>query len=64
MQKKKEEIDGFKLFVIIVVTATNAPIVQAPLSPKNICAVGKLNLIAYSAENLNGFQHFENFLYL
>ena len=45
MQKKKEEIDGFKLFVIIVVTATNAPIVQAPLSPKNICAVGKLNLI-------------------
>ena len=43
MQKKKEEILGFMLLVIIVFNAVKAPIVYAPLSPKKIFAVGKLN---------------------
>ena len=43
MQKKNEEIFGFKLFVIIVFRAVNDPIRYAPLSPKNIFAFGKLN---------------------
>ena len=43
VQKKKEEILGFKLFVIIVFKPVKAPIVQAPLSPKKILALGKLN---------------------
>ena len=44
MQKKKGDIDKFKLLVFITETAIRAPIKYAPLSPKNICAFGKLNL--------------------
>ena len=44
MQKKKDEISGFKLFVKIVFKATKDPNKYAPLSPKNIFAFGKLNL--------------------
>ena len=43
MQKKKGEIDGFNVLVWIVDTAISAPIKYAPLSPRNICAFGKLN---------------------
>ena len=45
MQKKKDEICGFKLFVLIMFKATNEPNKYEPLSPKNILAFGKLNLI-------------------
>ena len=44
MQKKNGEIDGFKILVFITEMAINVPIRQAPLSPKNIWAFGKLNL--------------------
>ena len=43
MQKKKDDIFGFKLFVIIVLRAIKDPIKYAPLSPKKIFAWGKLN---------------------
>ena len=43
MQKKKDEISGFKLFVIIEFKPTKEPIKYAPLSPKKIFAWGKLN---------------------
>ena len=43
MQKKKDEICGFKLFVLIMFKATNEPNKYEPLSPKNILAFGKLN---------------------
>ena len=42
MQKKKDEIFGFKLFVIIIFKAIKEPIKYAPLSPKKIFAFGKL----------------------
>ena len=42
MQKKKEEICGFKLLVIIVFIDINVPNKYDPLSPKNILALGKL----------------------
>ena len=42
MQKKNEEIFGFKLLVIIVFKATNDPNKYEPLSPRNILAFGKL----------------------
>ena len=43
MQKKNEEIVGFKLLVIIVFKPAIAPMEYAPLSPKKIFALGKLN---------------------
>ena len=43
VQKKKDEIFGFKLLVIIVLRAIKAPIKYAPLSPRKIFAWGKLN---------------------
>ena len=42
MQKKNEEIYGFKLLVIIIFKATSDPNKYEPLSPKNILAFGKL----------------------
>ena len=42
MQKKKDEISGFKLFVKITFKATKDPNKYEPLSPKNIFALGKL----------------------
>ena len=42
MQKKNEEICGFKLLVIMVFKATKDPNKYAPLSPRNILAFGKL----------------------
>ena len=42
MQKKNEEIFGFKLLVKIEFKAIKEPIRQEPLSPKNILALGKL----------------------
>ncbi len=44
IQKKKGETDGLIILVLITDTAINVPKRQAPLSPKNICAFGKLNL--------------------
>ena len=44
MQKKNGEIEGFKILVLITDTAIKAPIKQAPLSPKNIWALGKLKM--------------------
>ncbi len=43
VQKKKDEICGFRLFVLIIFKATNEPNKYEPLSPKNILAFGKLN---------------------
>ena len=43
MQKKNDETFGFMLLVIIVFNAVNDPIKYAPLSPKKILALGKLN---------------------
>ena len=43
MQKKNEEIFGFRLFVTIVFIATSEPIKYAPLSPRKILDCGKLN---------------------
>ena len=43
MQKKNEEIEEFKLLVIIVFKPASPPKVYAPLSPKKILAFGKLN---------------------
>ena len=43
MQKKKDDIFGFKLLVIIVFRAIKDPIKYAPLSPRKIFAWGKLN---------------------
>ena len=43
MQKKKEEIFGFKLLVIMVFKPVKAPNTYAPLSPRKIFALGKLN---------------------
>ena len=42
MQKKKEEIWGFRLLVTIVLRAINDPNRYDPLSPRNILALGKL----------------------
>ena len=42
MQKKNEEICKFKLLVIIMFKATRDPNKYAPLSPRNILALGKL----------------------
>ena len=42
VQKKNEEIFGFRLFVIIVFKATKEPMRYAPLSPKKILEFGKL----------------------
>ena len=42
MEKKKEEISGFKLFVSTMFKATNDPNKQEPESPKKILAFGKL----------------------
>ena len=49
MQKKNEDIDGYKLLVIMVETETKVPKTQAPPSPKNIWALGKLNFIKTAA---------------
>ena len=43
MQKKKEVISGFKLLVLITFNTVNDPNKYAPLSPRNILALGKLN---------------------
>ena len=43
MQKKKEEMPGFKLLVSITLSAVKAPNKYAPPSPINIFAEGKLN---------------------
>ena len=43
MQKKYDDICGFKLFVLIVFKAVKEPNKYEPLSPKNIFAFGKLN---------------------
>ena len=43
MQKKNEEMFGFRLFVTIVFIATSEPIKYAPLSPRKILDCGKLN---------------------
>ena len=43
MQKKNEEISGFRLLVIITFKATREPTKYDPLSPKKILALGKLN---------------------
>ena len=43
IQKKKEDICGFRLFVLIMFKATSEPNKYEPLSPKNILAFGKLN---------------------
>ena len=42
MQKKKDEIELFKLFVKTIFKATKEPNKYDPLSPKNILAFGKL----------------------
>ena len=42
MQKKKEEISEFKLFVSMIFKATNEPNKYEPESPKKILAFGKL----------------------
>tara|TARA_E500000331_G_scaffold257599_1_gene248369 strand:- start:3 stop:191 length:189 start_codon:yes stop_codon:yes gene_type:complete len=42
MQKKNDEIFGFKLFVIIAFKAIKDPNKYDPLSPRNILAFGKL----------------------
>ena len=42
IQKKKDEILGFKLFVKIIFKATKDPNKYDPLSPRNILAFGKL----------------------
>tara|TARA_B100000953_G_C17734909_1_gene330180 strand:- start:1 stop:159 length:159 start_codon:yes stop_codon:yes gene_type:complete len=42
MQKKKDEICMFKLFVSIIFKAVKDPNKYDPLSPKNILAFGKL----------------------
>ena len=47
IQKKKDEIKGFKLLVIITFNATKDPNRYDPLSPKNIFAFGKLNKKSY-----------------
>ena len=44
MQKKKEEIFGFKLFVSTIFKATNEPNKYEPESPKKILAFGKLKI--------------------
>ena len=43
MQKKKDEMFGFKLFVSIMFKATKEPNKYEPLSPKKIFDLGKLN---------------------
>ena len=43
MQKKNEDMPGFKLFVLIIFKAVRAPKRYAPPSPKKIFALGKLN---------------------
>tara|TARA_B110000196_G_C20704891_1_gene456969 strand:- start:25 stop:234 length:210 start_codon:yes stop_codon:yes gene_type:complete len=43
MQKKNDEIFGFKLLVMMEFNATKDPIKYDPLSPKKIFALGKLN---------------------
>ena len=45
MQKKNEDIDGIKLLVFMTEIAIKIPTRQAPPSPKNIFARGKLNII-------------------
>ena len=42
MQKKKDDISGCKLFVLIIFNADNAPNKYDPPSPKKIWAFGKL----------------------
>ncbi len=42
MAKKKDEIFIFKLLAVITFNAVNEPNKYDPLSPKNICALGKL----------------------
>ena len=42
MEKKKEEISGFRLFVSMMFKATNDPNKYEPESPKKILAFGKL----------------------
>ena len=44
MQKKNGCTDGFNILVFIIETAIKVPTRYAPLSPKNVCAFGKLNL--------------------
>ena len=44
MQKKKGDIAGFSMLVLITDTAIKAPIKYEPLSPKKILAFGKLYL--------------------
>ena len=41
MQKKKDDISGCKLFVLIIFNADNAPNKYDPPSPKKIWAFGK-----------------------
>ena len=44
MQKKKGEIDVLIMLDLITDTAINVPKRYAPLSPRNICALGKLKI--------------------
>ena len=44
IQKKNGEIKGLEILVFIIATAINAPRRYAPLSPKKILALGKLNI--------------------
>ena len=44
MQKKKDDISGFKLFVLITFNTVKDPNKQEPPSPKKIKALGKLNI--------------------
>ena len=44
MQKKNGEIKGLEILVFTIAIAINAPRRYAPLSPKKILALGKLNI--------------------
>ena len=52
MQKKNGEIEGLEMLVFIIATAINAPRRQAPLSPKKILALGKLNIKKINIDNI------------
>tara|TARA_Y200000002_G_C22272423_1_gene492714 strand:- start:67 stop:225 length:159 start_codon:yes stop_codon:yes gene_type:complete len=43
VQKKNDEIFGFKLLVMMAFNPVREPNKYAPLSPKKILALGKLN---------------------
>ena len=63
MQKKKGEIDGFRILVFIAETAIKDPKRYAPLSPRNICAFGKLNLRTIRVNKLIKNKIYERLLF-